>query len=183
MTLKCGAKTRSGGKCGQPAGWGTHHVGEGKCKLHGGSSHGRPIITGRYSVSHRQSLAEKVRDFIEDPEPANLMSELALMRALLQDYLDRFPDGINLTVKSIGHVYSMVDDISKLVERINRILTQTALTMAEVQYLQARLADLVVKYISDDEQRSAFWDEYRASITVPGSSRGALVEVSTGEDS
>ena len=178
----CGAKTRSGTPCKQKAGWGTDHVGEGRCKLHGGCA-GRPIVTGRYSIKHRQSLANKVQDFIEDPEPANLISELALMRALLQDYLDRFPTGINLSVKSIGHVYEMVGDISKLVERITRILTQTALTMAEVQYLQARLADLVVKYITDDEQRSAFWDEYRASITVPGSSRGALVEVGTGEDS
>jgi hypothetical protein len=34
----CGAKTRSGTACGRPAGWGTAHAGEGRCKLHGGSS-------------------------------------------------------------------------------------------------------------------------------------------------
>lgn len=34
----CGAKTRSGGSCGRPAGWGTEHVGIGRCKLHGGAS-------------------------------------------------------------------------------------------------------------------------------------------------
>lgn len=35
---KCGAKKRQGeGFCGLAAGWGTDHVGEGKCKLHGGS--------------------------------------------------------------------------------------------------------------------------------------------------
>lgn len=32
----CGAKTRAGGQCQRPAGWGTDHVGAGKCKLHGG---------------------------------------------------------------------------------------------------------------------------------------------------
>lgn len=35
---RCGAKTRSGGNCTQVAGWATDHVGEGPCKLHGGST-------------------------------------------------------------------------------------------------------------------------------------------------
>ncbi len=35
---KCEATTRAGGKCGRPAGWGTDHVGRGRCKLHGGST-------------------------------------------------------------------------------------------------------------------------------------------------
>ena len=36
----CGAKTRAGTPCQQRAGWGTNHVGEGRCKLHGGRSTG-----------------------------------------------------------------------------------------------------------------------------------------------
>lgn len=35
---RCGAKTRSGGKCGQAAGLGTDHLGHGRCKWHGGAS-------------------------------------------------------------------------------------------------------------------------------------------------
>jgi len=37
-TEKCGADKRdgSGEQCSLPAGWGTDHVGEGRCKLHGG---------------------------------------------------------------------------------------------------------------------------------------------------
>ena len=38
----CGAKTRAGTPCKRPAGWGTNHVGEGCCKLHGGKSTGAP---------------------------------------------------------------------------------------------------------------------------------------------
>ena len=38
----CGAKTRAGTPCRRPAGWGTDHVGEGRCKLHGGKSTGPP---------------------------------------------------------------------------------------------------------------------------------------------
>jgi len=32
----CGAQTRDGGECKRRAGWGTDHVGEGRCKQHGG---------------------------------------------------------------------------------------------------------------------------------------------------
>ena len=38
MSDTCGAKTRSGGKCQRPAGWGTTHPGASRCKLHGGAS-------------------------------------------------------------------------------------------------------------------------------------------------
>ncbi len=34
----CGAKTRAGTPCKQPHGWGTDHLGEGRCKLHGGAT-------------------------------------------------------------------------------------------------------------------------------------------------
>lgn len=34
----CNAKTRGGGHCRRPAGWGTKHAGQGRCKLHGGST-------------------------------------------------------------------------------------------------------------------------------------------------
>lgn len=35
---KCEAAKRGGGLCGRPAGWGTQHLGVGKCKLHGGAT-------------------------------------------------------------------------------------------------------------------------------------------------
>jgi hypothetical protein len=38
MTRHCEAKTRSGGVCRRPAGWGTPHPRRRRCKLHGGST-------------------------------------------------------------------------------------------------------------------------------------------------
>ena len=35
---RCGARTRSGERCGLPAGWGTPFPGTGVCRLHGGST-------------------------------------------------------------------------------------------------------------------------------------------------
>jgi hypothetical protein len=46
----CGARTRSGGSCRRPSGWGTDHVGAGRCKLHGGSS-----PSGRKAARRKQA--------------------------------------------------------------------------------------------------------------------------------
>lgn len=35
---RCNVRTRKGGSCTLPAGWGTPHVGRGACKLHGGAA-------------------------------------------------------------------------------------------------------------------------------------------------
>lgn len=50
----CGAKTRAGTPCKQKAGWGTNHVGTGRCKLHGGKSTG-PKDRAKASISKKKN--------------------------------------------------------------------------------------------------------------------------------
>ena len=166
MTV-CGAKTRGGKQCQQPAGWGTEHVGQGRCKLHGGKA-GAPIVTGRYSIK-RTELAHKAQRFVNDDAPGDLTGELALMRALLQEYLDRYDDNSRLPLDDIERIFGMIEAISRLVERIAKILTAKALTQAEVQYLQARIADLLTSYVPDPNHRAEFLRALAESI---GSSAG-----------
>jgi len=54
----CGATTRNGEPCKRPAGWGTDHVGDGRCKQHGGSG-GAPEGEGNGSYEHG-GFAEKI---------------------------------------------------------------------------------------------------------------------------
>lgn len=160
--MHCGAhKKRGGGICTRPAGWGTQHPGTGRCKLHGGNA-GRPVTHGRYSLAHREKLAEKAAQFLGDPEPGNLAGELALMRALLQEYLERYPTGVNPTERTLINILGMVDQIGRLVERIAKIESMTALTQAEVQLLQARFADIISRYIDDPQRRLQLIDELEA---------------------
>ena len=143
--------------------------------MHGGTNPGAPIKHGRYSIKHRESLQKKQEQFLEDPEPGNLMDELALGRAFLQDFLERLSDA-PINQKTRDHVFDMIESVGKLVERISRILNQTALTQSELQFLQARLVDLVIKYIDDPNKQAAFLGELRASV---GSDR--LGSVRSGE--
>lgn len=165
---RCDAKTRNGTPCRLPPVDGHH-----RCRMHGGTNPGRPIVTGRYSLTHRATLHEKMQTFLADPRPGDLKDELALMRALLQEYLGRYGDGVALPALEIERIMSMAETVSRLVERIARIMNQTALTAAEVQLLQARLVDLLVKYVPDPTQRLAFLDELAASVGTPEGYAGA----------
>ena len=79
----CGAQKRqSDGTCTQPAGWGTNHVGIGRCKLHGGN-------TTNHAAAARTTQAK--RDVIlfgarRDIHPAEALVELVQWTAGEVDY-------------------------------------------------------------------------------------------------
>lgn len=175
-TRVCGGTTKQGTACQRPAGWGTNHPGEGHCKLHGGASvgRGRPMIHGRYSVKARAAFSEKYNRFMEDPEPGNLLSEVALLRALLQDFLDRLGKKEPSEADSV-HIMNFVGAIGKEIERFARIMNQTALTEVEVMYLIARFTDIAGRYIQDPAQRAAFAEELQG-IAMPQPRNFALME-------
>jgi hypothetical protein len=83
----CGARTRGGGHCRKGSGWGTDHPGQGRCKLHGGAT---PIKHGRYSSIQRPALRQLIEKHEADPDPLNVLPELAAARALFQDFIERY---------------------------------------------------------------------------------------------
>lgn len=162
MTNYCNAKTRSGGNCKQPAGWGTDHVGEGKCKLHGGSSlkgiESPRYETGRYS----KYVPAKLQTYIADLDQYNILEladELQTQRALIADYLSRYRDGLPMQEQNIGTIIAWLNSIGITVERITKIRNETALTGAEIAHLKLRTAELVTRYIDDPEKRRQFVKE------------------------
>lgn len=70
----CGGRTRQGGTCERPSGWGTDHPGYGSCKLHSGAT-----PTG-IKAAAEQALREQAADALArlDAEPVgNPLEELA----------------------------------------------------------------------------------------------------------
>lgn len=84
----CGAKhNKRPGTCKRPAGWGTDHPGEGRCKLHGG---GAQKPSTRYQlVNASPTLQQAIQDQQADPDPLNLLPDLLLARSLLQEGVQR----------------------------------------------------------------------------------------------
>ena len=78
----CGAKTRAGTPCRRPAGWGTDHVGEGRCKLHGGRSTGAPPekMKGNQNAKKHGFFSKyipqetlEIMGMVEEKSPADLI--------------------------------------------------------------------------------------------------------------
>lgn len=149
----CGATTRDGSKCQRPAGWGTDKD-HGSCKQHGGAG-GRPPKHGRYSVKRRESLQEKLEQYRSEDDPSEMWEELALLRALLQNWLS---DVDELDEDAISVILDLQNSIRRTLDTINKMLNRSALTAAEVEYLQARMADVFKRHVPKDRQSKAISD-------------------------
>ena len=169
----CGAKTRSGTPCKQKAGWGTHHVGEGKCKLHGGASHGRPIVHGRYAKVFKGKLREKFEEAYSDGNPLDLLPELAVQRTLLQNYIDRFVESYSPSGPDLKVLSALSNDVVNTATKIINTRNQTALTVAEIKYLQMGIVALLDEFIPDPDRRRSFITRLMAIIPQSAVASGA----------
>lgn len=89
-TTHCGANARRTGRpCGNVAGFRTPHVGEGRCYLHGGLN---PVKHGRYSTIKRERIRDLIAAHEADPEPLNILPEIAALRALFQEFIERYDE-------------------------------------------------------------------------------------------
>lgn len=137
----------------------------GRCRIHGGASTGYTPFTGRYSIK-RESLAGDYQRFLADPNPANMLHELAVARGLFQEFIARYPDGVPLDLRAIKGAAGLLHDIGVWVERINRVENDTALTAAEVDVLRALMASIIIEFVPEDRRQDAI-DRLRQALT-PG---------------
>ena len=119
----CGAITNSGDHCLHIRGFGTNHVGEGRCLQHDGVISGVPIT--RYEIP---SLSERMEEFLADKDIYSLDREIALLRSYLElynYYLELFKglkEFTNDEMKEVGIHYTPVE--------LNTALNQTTKSIA-----------------------------------------------------
>lgn len=69
---RCGARTRVGNACRRVAGWGTPHLGEGRCALHGGLSTTHGALSVRTTDPATQTVADRL-ELILKAEPQAIL--------------------------------------------------------------------------------------------------------------
>lgn len=176
MTV-CGSATRAGGKCKQKAGWGTDHVGDGRCKLHGGLT---PVKHGRYSRIKRDSIRDLIAAYAEDPDPLDLMPELAALRALFQDWIERYDEFTDaliawhesfrtnddvrkpMRVLDISDGYRLLSEVSRVVQRIESVKAQNAISRADLSRILMEMTRVVEMEISDDGAKERIKNGWQA---------------------
>lgn len=169
----CGANTKNTGEpCQNAAGKGTDHLGFGRCRYHGGLT---PIRSGRYSKIKREALRDLIAEYEADPDPLNILPELAASRALFQDFIERYDkwavallawheswnadeDGSPRPAKprqilDIADAYRIVSEITKIVERIEKIRAANAISRPDLLRVMTEMGRVVEAYVPDEAAR------------------------------
>lgn len=60
--------------------------------MHGGRQQTTNLTHGRYSQLKKERLAELIASFQQDPDPLNILPEIAALRALFTDYVERYEE-------------------------------------------------------------------------------------------
>lgn len=145
-------KKGQGFRCNRPAGMGTNHYGSGACRLHGGVTSLSTLKTGRSAVVTRTVLQDKIEEFLSGDlsDLSDLSLELAAMRAIFHEYLENFPqiDEDNYGI-ALVRATKLVASIGTLLEKISKIEARNTLTAAQALYLQATVADILLKHLPD----------------------------------
>jgi hypothetical protein len=177
--LLCGATgKRTGRPCQKPAGFGTEHDGEGRCKFHGGST---PIKHGRYSSVRRTRVGEILDELAEDPNPLDLLPEIELLRALVLDYIERHDEltdalldwhanfredgsqsGKPRQLPDLLAAAAFLDKIGSMVERVHKQQQTGTISLdvldRYVEQLGMELVGAAQEAIADDVQRSTLFN-------------------------
>lgn len=164
----CDAKLRGkDARCKQKAGNRTDHPGQGRCWLHGGAS---PIKHGRYSQVNRERFRDKINRFESDPDPLNLAPEVALLRAFVEDLVERWDeiygvDGALIAWHESFHtgegspkprqlpdfsaISNVVDKVGGMVDRIQKYKAEGSIKMETLKRVMDQMGVDVVQAIGE----------------------------------
>ncbi|MBI5942884.1 MAG: hypothetical protein HY864_00830 [Chloroflexi bacterium] len=161
----CGAKTRGGGTCKRAP-----MKGKTRCKLHGGASPSGPASAsfkhGRYADVFRGELAGKFVRASEEPAPLDLLPELAVQRALLAQHIEKVSFKAKVSIDELKSISVLAEDVVRTAATIAKVRNDTALTVAEIKFIQLGMMRLIEKYVTDPNRRRNFIEELRG--LVPG---------------
>lgn len=163
----CGAKTRAGTPCRRPAGWGTDHVGEGRCKLHGGKSTGAPPekMKGNQNAKKHGFFSRyipqetlEIMGMLEEKSPADLIWDQIMIQyaAIIRAQKIMFVDNKDEIIKEIKkereteHGIEVEYEFQFAWDRHATFLNAQSRAMSELRSLIKQFNELVTE---DDERR------------------------------
>lgn len=156
------------GYCQQHAGFGTNHVGQGRCKKHGGSS---PIRSGAWSKIKREDLQDLITHFENLEDPLDLLQEVSLARAFLTRFINEYddiveallewhflweldqekPSGRPPSIPSQTTIVTLIENISKIVKRIQDIRADNAVSRSDLFRIMGEMGRVVQLEVDDDQ--------------------------------
>ena len=118
------------------------------------------ITSGRHSPATRHRLNDSVQRYLnmDRNKLLDLTDQLAYGKVIFDEFVAKYPspDDENYGIW-LMRFQNMLSVLGNLVEKMSRIDTRNSLTAAQVLYLRATVADILMKYLPDpyDRERAA----------------------------
>jgi hypothetical protein len=168
---RCSAIAKgSGERCKNPA-----MNGLGVCRVHGGAgiraAAKSNLRHGRYSTYLKDSnLKDAIKDMEERENPLDLLPEVAALRGIFTDFVNRYEEnhealllwadsweskdddwspGKPKKVLDIADAYRILSEISKVVERIEKVRAQNAVSRSDLLRIMQEMGRVVERYVKD----------------------------------
>lgn len=143
--------------CGSRAGFRTAHPGVGRCAKHGGLKKGgdQRVRSGSGSRVKGTTLQQLIATERDRADPLDLTGELATLRALVADLRTRNPEKPDHTSE-----ITLADSIGRMVERIERIRSQNAISRPELNRIMHELWRALDVRIQDDDVKAAIREDW-----------------------
>jgi hypothetical protein len=158
----CGAKTRRGTPCQNPA------MKNGRCRMHGGATpRGTDLPqfkSGRYSKSLPDKLAGRYEEALSDEERHDLRDEIALAEAKIADLLLGMKRGEFDEERAWSRVERWMSRKQRLVVSDARLARERRQTVSaeEVMALVVGILDAIRRHVPDRQTRAALASDIRA---------------------
>lgn len=167
----CNARGRSGARyCHNLAGKGTNHLGEGRCKFHGGNSpkYLKKLENDHSLIASPKSLSERAVAYLEDPDLYNLGREIARLRAASETLNLIVVDEETRDIESIEAMTKLAAVIGRLVsqqEEINRG-RKYVIPATKVQRWALGIREILERHIEDPILMATIGREIQKLSTV-----------------
>jgi hypothetical protein len=170
----CGARTRSedavSDLCQNRAGYGTSHVGSGRCKFHGGSR-----MATRYSKLWRGRMKDIATQVIEqdDSDPLDLLAELEVQRVFLSVLIDKMQPGAAPIVEDKRSAQAIREAIltppamsrnmkRKMMEEASQTVVGGGVDKKDNE--MEPVDDQLAKFLSSDDENKG---EFHGTVVIP----------------
>ena len=127
------------------------------------------VINGGSSYVLREEVAAKFNVIRSGTNLLDLQDEIALFRA----YLSQGVENLNLADKPKDFmlesewIFDKVERLTNLIVMVVKVRNDTALTVAEIQYLQQGIATILKKYLPEDVLRGAVEELFALTAVTP----------------
>lgn len=170
----CAARNRALTPCENKAGKGTDHLGEGRCKFHGGKNQ-TPLAKnwkhGKFAQIKTQhpALRAKMEEIAGDHQVFELEQEILKMRGMIEIMLDQ--DDLLAAAR-------MIVDLSKVVERLHNIQVgrRYVISIENVSIIIETVKDVIIRHVPDEYTRAKIATDLNNLRLASGASSPKYIE-------